>query len=285
MIYAHWARKYRQYQLNRKNGTPNEWSVRIREASGSKAGFKAGSTSHDRKKNIENMSKIINAPRLQASKELAQARQCNQHGGKYCWVPCGGDTAALTSYGINLKANLHIQITDSEFEMWLDEVLANNATVRSPGTLLARQIARRYSQMLAKKAELSQPVPSATNSFETPRFARTFTALGPPTPQRFLARSQSVPISGELGPSESNRRRPIGSGKRHIPINEWLASLRGRIEGDNTNYQALLQPLLAEDIQSTLEICLLGKEGLVGIGGIAKGTAARLEAWAREDTG
>lgn len=35
MIYAHWARKYRQYQLNRKNGTPNEWSVRIREASGS----------------------------------------------------------------------------------------------------------------------------------------------------------------------------------------------------------------------------------------------------------
>jgi hypothetical protein len=69
----------------------------------------------------------------------------------------------------------------------------------------------------------------------------------------------------------------------YMLVEVWLPSLSGRLPGDPTAYKDLIPFFIAEEVRSTFEVIELDIAGLVGIGGIKRGVAARLVGWAKQD--
>jgi hypothetical protein len=154
--------------------------------------------------------------------------------------------------------------------------------------MLARRFCKHFAETLRQKADLADPRLQPDNMPQTPSFAHTFTSAPNPTPLHPMQslRAQSVPPSSSSAPQQqpSVAAAPPTGQKQYHPINLWLRSLNGRLDGDKTDYTRYLQTFVQEDIQSTFEIIYMGAEGLTGIDGIAKGTAVRLFNWAKEDS-
>ena len=110
----------------------------------------------------------------------------------------------------------------------------------------------------------------------TPSSRRGFDFEPAPAPTPQLLR---IPASASTSHA-SNTAKP----QRFIPIAEWLPTLNNRRdEDDDINYLSLQEALLDEDVRSTRTVISLGIAGLTGIGGMKRGTAARLVAWAIDD--
>lgn len=164
--------------------------------------------------------------------------------------------------------------------------MAGIADSDSPGVLLGRAICKRLAETLREKRyqDGTEGIRYRQNLPQTPsaRYAHTFTAPTVPTP----VRAQSAPLLMS-NPPETQTAPPtqtIGPSRpRYFPLDEWFKELPGRMNGDDTDYPELFKAMCKERIRSTFEILELGVDGMIGIGGLMRGDAARLVGWAKAD--
>jgi hypothetical protein len=182
--------------------------------------------------------------------------------------------------------------TLSSQQMCSKSLKGRNATLTSPGPILAADICKRFSETQKMKKSFSMGGANGTRQAvpATPSSRFNFSAPVVATPAAYRTFGPTVAMSAPTVNMNNTPQLMGGSGqpkgKKHYPVNEWLETLQNSnrlYPNDPTSYVGMIPKLMEEGVFTTMELIQLGEARFMEVTGANRGAAIRVIAFATAD--